>query len=592
MRANLIITILILLLSFGMADAQQFRSPRDQELYTLARTDLKQFAQQVSKDATSELGRAQAIVRWLAENFEWKATDYQKRTVQEIIERRGGNCNELAMVATAAMKELGIKLRRVHEVNIYTNTPDRGERAHQMVKEKGNSYSVFGRRHNDHIWLELYDSRANEWFPADPSSGLVGTEEWLKGRVWFGERHSLNPITNDMIVPIAIFAADENEKFTVNRTQHYLVNEFDRLYQGKLHVQPAWKQWTSMLDLLDDKVAGAFNGTINLHEHEAQIDSLAGTYEQLRASTQAQTIFVFHTDEFWLNLHHFLYVLGRAQNKTRDASREAVLKAPADQEQGLAKMTPDEKRVWSQAVASYAERPSRKDLVFDDPLPALTSALARAGDARTLAEDNIDPTVALVLERAAPIYRKVWWPQHRAANDRWQSETQRLLDKNGNAILSFITSKYVMEWPATGYHVHLSGYTNWAGAYSTRGNLLVVSSLDEAIGAVYGLETIFHEGMHQWDDQIFGSLQKQATRLNKAVPRELSHAMIFFTAGEAVRRVFPDHIPYAEKFGIWQRGLGPFKTALEQGWKPYLEGRVSRDEALAELIKRTGTEKQ
>src|SRR5499427_1322141 len=110
MRANLIITILILLLSFGMADAQQFRSPRDQELYTLARTDLKQFAQQVSKDATSELGRAQAIVRWLAENFEWKATDYQKRTVPEIIERRGGNCNELAMVATAAMKELGIKL--------------------------------------------------------------------------------------------------------------------------------------------------------------------------------------------------------------------------------------------------------------------------------------------------------------------------------------------------------------------------------------------------------------------------------------------------------------------------------------------------
>ena len=23
------------------------------------------------------------------------------------------------------------------------------------------------------------------------------------------------------------------------------------------------------------------------------------------------SIFVFHTDEFWLNLHHFLYVLGR-----------------------------------------------------------------------------------------------------------------------------------------------------------------------------------------------------------------------------------------------------------------------------------------
>ena len=158
--------------------------------------------------------------------------------------------------------------------------------------------------------------------------------------------------------------------------------------------------------------------------------------------------------------------------------------------------------------------------------------------------------------------------------------------------MSFITSKYGLEWAPTGYHVHLSGYTNWAGAYSTRGNLLVVSSLDEAIRAVYGLETIFHEGMHQWDDQISQSLREKATHLSKVVPKDLSHAMIFFTAGEAVRRVFPNHIPYADKFGIWQRGLGPFKTALEHEWKPYLDGRVSRDEALAELIKQTGTERQ
>src|SRR6058998_3261037 len=190
MSTKPMITILVLLvLSSGVGYAQQKSlSAHDEQIYALARTDLKAFAQQVSKDATSELGRAQAIVRWLAETFEWKATDYQKRTVPQIIERRGGNCNELAMVALAAMKELNIKLRSVHEVNIYTDTPRRGETAHAMVKEKGNSYSVFGRHHNDHVWLELYDSTANEWFPADPSSGLVGLDEWMKGRVWFGKR--------------------------------------------------------------------------------------------------------------------------------------------------------------------------------------------------------------------------------------------------------------------------------------------------------------------------------------------------------------------------------------------------------------------
>jgi hypothetical protein len=39
-------------------------------------------------------------------------------------------------------------------------------------------------------------------------------------------------------------------------------------------------------------------------------------------------IFTFEADEFWLNLHHFLHVLGRAQAKTPDASRSAVAGAP------------------------------------------------------------------------------------------------------------------------------------------------------------------------------------------------------------------------------------------------------------------------
>jgi hypothetical protein len=143
---------------------------------------------------------------------------------------------------------------------------------------------VFGRHHNDHVWLELYDSAAKEWFPADPSSGLVGVEQWMKGRVGFGKRFSLNPITEDMIVPFAIFAADADGKFTINRTQHYLVDEFGRLYGRKLRKQPVWKEWISMLDQLDDKVAAAFAGTVNLHEYESQIDSVATTYEQLRAS--------------------------------------------------------------------------------------------------------------------------------------------------------------------------------------------------------------------------------------------------------------------------------------------------------------------
>lgn len=296
-------------------------------------------------------------------------------------------------------------------------------------------------------------------------------------------------------------------------------------------------------------------------------------------------IFVFHTDEFWLNLHHFLYVLGRAQNKTTDSSREAVIKAPADQDKGLATLNPTERNVWNDAVSAYAKELSKKDLIFDAPLPGITKALAEAREASSLAGAGVDAATASILERAAPIYRKAWWLTHQSANKKWLAAIQPLVDKHGPAVLTLITQKYQFSWPEAGYAVHISAYANWAGAYSTDGYLLVLSSLDEALNGEYGLETVFHEGMHQWDDQIFEALRTQARAQNKLIPRGLTHAMIFFTAGEAIRKVIPEHVPYAEKFGVWQRGMMQFKQPLEQTWKTYLDGRGTRDEALAELIK-------
>jgi hypothetical protein len=300
----------------------------------------------------------------------------------------------------------------------------------------------------------------------------------------------------------------------------------------------------------------------------------------------APRIFVFHADEFWLNLHHFLYVLGRAQNKTRDSSREAVVHAPEDQGQGLAKLKPAEQTIWQEAVAAYANTLSKSDLVFDDSLAEITNALVTAGHKKSLADSGIDPAVVDALTKAAPIYRKAWWSKHRAANEAWEVATEALVKKNGSKILDFITGAYRMEWPTEGYNVHISAYANWAGAYSTKGNLLVLSSLSEATQRDDGLEIVFHEGMHQWDDQIEKILNDEAKRVRKPVPRNLSHALIFFTAGEAVKHVIPDHVPYADKFGVWQRGMTREKDVLYEIWRPYLNGSSGREESLREMIKR------
>jgi hypothetical protein len=61
--------------------------------------------------------------------------------------------------------------------------------------------------------------------------------------------------------------------------------------------------------------------------------------------TSSTAIFAIKTNEFWLNLHSFLYVLGQSQGRPSASLREAVRDAPSDAEQGLHKLTPGEKEV-------------------------------------------------------------------------------------------------------------------------------------------------------------------------------------------------------------------------------------------------------
>src|SRR5262249_40762849 len=66
------------------------------------------------------------------------------------------------------------------------------------------------------------------------------------------------------------------------------------------------------------------------------------------------TIVKFFTDDFWLNLHHFLYVLGRAEAKFPDSQLDGVNEAPPDQERGLASLSVEEQKIWRDAVSAYA----------------------------------------------------------------------------------------------------------------------------------------------------------------------------------------------------------------------------------------------
>ena len=313
-----------------------------------------------------------------------------------------------------------------------------------------------------------------------------------------------------------------------------------------------------------------------------------GQSTSVRAAS-APPLIRFSVDDFWLDLHHFLYILGRAQAGVADALGTS---APHEQDSMLPTLTPDEQARWRDAVSLYAHNFSRLDLVSDRQLVAVTGRLAGIGGAATLdgAGPALAPEVVAALEGVAPAYRRAWWPAHRRANEQWVAETKTLVDQHGHSVLTFITDAYQLPWPAAGYPVHVCAYTNWAGAYSTDGPLLVVSSVDA--GGDHGpaaLETVFHEATHQWDNAIASRLAELGQPIGKKVPDGLTHAMIWMTAGEAVRRAIPGYVPIAEAGGLWARGANPrYRPALEATWLPYLNGKGTRDEALLALMKVVG----
>jgi hypothetical protein len=245
----------------------------------------------------SILGRTRRLVHWINDTFEWSATDYQRRSPAQIIARRAGNCSELASVLDMFLDSLGIRTRWVREINVQPARTERRQRtADSLVKARGNSFSVFGLQHNDHVWLEVWDETAGAWFPADPAYGVVGIAEWSAARLAMAGRPrprvaAVEPIAADMVVPFVVVAGDRrNGPYDVDLTSLYLVDGFDRLYGSGLSTLPSWPRWVELVRSLSPRARAAFEGRENLHESTEDIAQLKATYDLLGREAAARRL--------------------------------------------------------------------------------------------------------------------------------------------------------------------------------------------------------------------------------------------------------------------------------------------------------------
>jgi len=276
-----LIPLLVLAVLPSLASAQQSSAAR-----TTA-PDIQALGDSVAGSG-SALVRTRRLVYWINDHFDWSATDYQRRTPAEVIERRGGNCAELASVLHLFLDSLRVRTRWVREINVQPGpTPRRQQSAANMVAQRGNAFSVFGLQHNDHVWLEVWDDSSQAWFPADPAYGVAGLMEWSAARLAMADRppprvKAVEPIAAEMLVPFVVLAgARRGGPYDDDRTTFYLVDGFHRLYGDAIWALPSWPEWVAAVQALAPHARAAFAGEENLHAYTDDIAKLKAIYDSL-----------------------------------------------------------------------------------------------------------------------------------------------------------------------------------------------------------------------------------------------------------------------------------------------------------------------
>lgn len=82
-------------------------------------------------------------------------------------------------------------------------------------------------------------------------------------------------------------------------------------------------------------------------------------------------------------------------------------------------------------------------------------------------------------------------------------------------------------------------------------------------------------------------LRERQVELRLPNPLLFPRAVLYWTAGEAVRRILDSsHEHVAQRLKIYDRALRIFVPGLKEFWNPYLDGKISLDEALNGMIQR------
>jgi hypothetical protein len=282
---------------------------------------------------------------------------------------------------------------------------------------------------------------------------------------------------------------------------------------------------------------------------------------------------------FWLNLHHTLFAAAWAQ-RPDTGQRRLVGPLPSPL---TGQLTDDERGAWDAAVSYYGRELADRDLRTGKGMTSIKLALA----ADTLSEPAIGPELRGVLERAAPVYRRHFWPAHDRANRDWirtQSDLLRTIERD---VVTSHERLYGRPWFASPVRVDVV----WVGRAYTTLDPVTHATVSPAEGsgltAWTGVEMILHEVCHEL---ILPTEAALAEAFGDRISEHggLWHVIQFYQTGADLQRILRtrdiDYTPYMYSTGLFDRAWKQYRRPVEDSWAPYVRGEIARARAIEQLV--------
>lgn len=302
--------------------------------------------------------------------------------------------------------------------------------------------------------------------------------------------------------------------------------------------------------------------------------------------------FEFHSN-LWINLHHFLYQQAKLRRAVAEGAGDSQSRA------GLARsvvparledLSTEEQKAWAEALDYYAANLIGRDLLFNGDMVNIKNRLAEWEKQPDLSLSGLRAEFIAAIHKAAPIYRARWWSEHDRSNRAWIAAIEPRVARMGDELAVRLATAYQSQWPAGAIAVDVTYYANWAGAYTSLEPLhITISSSDTRNQNEGGFEILYHEASHGLTRHVRDAIARECRARNKPIPRDLWHAVLFYTTGEMVKRSLAaqsgraDYVPYAYRYGLFEQAWPQFRPLLERHWQPYLDGKIPFDAAIARI---------